>query len=447
MSDFAETDLPVFVLANFAVFPGAVLYVRLDTLSDLQRQAINRASASSGKLFIVKSRQDELETPTQSDLHSTGVIARIEVRQSVQEHLRIAITAETRAELLELQQIEGILHTRVRVIPNVAVTDAKGTELFRDAMSYWEKYEIFCHDAGLHVPGFSFSPPGLNTEDASVICDILSNGSQFRIEGEQKVHHVDLQPLLEELDPLKRFRLFGEIFQAELDRLKSDPELARKVEEERERRRQEEARQQEERAAKISKLKAIAAQELPAKTDSVTISWETLRLPMLPLRDAVIIPSTQSTFIVGREMSIAAVQHAASSGEIFVVAQRDPQIEVPTAADVFSTGVVARILQQFKLPDNNIKLTIQGIRVARIQELSTIDGYYSAIIEAAAPKELSPELGQVLKIAAELIGDSNISLEQRQSLLELWASKSPHQWLAECVCILEQGKKSHQDPF
>ena len=436
MSDFAETDLPVLVLTDFAVFPGTVLHVHLDRFSDLQRQAIDRAADYAGKLFIVKSRQSANEASAQSDLHSIGVIAEVKDRQSAGEHLLVTITAETRAALLKLRQIEGGLHARVRVIPHVAVIEAEGMELFQDAIGSREEYESFCYDAGLHVTSVSFSVPGLNLEDVAVLCDLLAHRAQVLVE-RKDVHYIDLQPLLEELDPFKRFRLFGEIFHAELDRLKNDPELSRRVEQERERRRQEQAKQQGEKAEKISKLKTIAAQWRPMETEREAVSLERLQLPMLPLRDAVVFPFTRLPFIVGREMSIAAVQQAIQADEtIFLVAQRDPEIEVPAASDIFSTGVVARILHHYKLPDGNIKLTVQGIRTAKIEEISTIEGYYSAVVQASASQELSPELQQAMEIAAELISSPDISLEQRQHLLELWAGKSPLQWLVEAIPIL-----------
>lgn len=437
MSDFVETDLPILVFTDFVVFPGAVLHVHLDKLSDIQRKAIDLAADHAGKLFIVKSRQSAVKAPAQSDLHSIGVIAEVNVQKSTEEYFDVAITAETRAELLKLQQTEDGLRARVRVIPHVAVIEAEGIELFRDAMGPWEEYKALCYEAALYVIGVPFSAPGLNPEDVAVLCDILAHRAQVRIEREGEDHCIDLQPLLEELDPFKRFRLFGEILQAELDRLKNDPELSRKVEQEQERRRQEQVKQQEERAEKISKLKTIAAQGIPMETERKAVSWERLQLPMLPLRDAVVFPFTQLPFIVGREMSIAAVQQAIEADAIiFLVAQRDPQIEVPAASDVFSTGVVARILQYYKLPDGNIKLTAQGIRVAKIEEFSKEQGYYSAVVEASVPQELSPELRQALEIAAELINSPDISLEQRQHLLESWAGKSPLQWLAEAIPIL-----------
>ncbi|HKV95649.1 MAG TPA: LON peptidase substrate-binding domain-containing protein, partial [Candidatus Angelobacter sp.] len=198
MSDFAETGLPVLVLTDFVVFPGALLHVHLDRLSDLQRQAVDRAADYAGKLFIVKSRQSAIETSAQSDLHSIGVIAEVKARQPDGEHIRVAITAETRAELLKLQQTEGGLHAWVRVIPHVAVTEGEGIELFQDAMGPWEEHESLCYDADFHVAGI-FSAPGMNLKDGAVLCDMLAQRSQVRIEREERVHCIDLQPLLDEL--------------------------------------------------------------------------------------------------------------------------------------------------------------------------------------------------------------------------------------------------------
>lgn len=82
MSDFAEADLPVLVLTDSVVFPGAVLHVHLDRLSDLQRQAVDRAADYAGKLFIVKSRQSAVAASAQSDLYPMGVIAEVKAWQS-----------------------------------------------------------------------------------------------------------------------------------------------------------------------------------------------------------------------------------------------------------------------------------------------------------------------------------------------------------------------------
>jgi ATP-dependent Lon protease len=429
--------LPVLVLKDFALFPHCIARFHVEQMSPAQRHMLENASASNTSIFIIKSRSGVIETPTQADLHRIGIVARAGPKQTAGKWTAIQVSGASRGELVDLQHAQERLTAQVRQLPHVPAKDEAALEAFKTAMAPWDEYETLCYDAGIHSGGIQMSPPDVDIEDAATLCDVLANGAQFRIENEHDVKFLDLQPLLDELDPLARFKLFGEFFQAELDRLKSDPELSRKVEIERERRKREEDQRARERAAKIDRLRAIATQGVPTAA-SASLLTETLDLPMLPLRDTVMFPFQQSTFIVGRKRSIEAVEVAIADNLIFLAAQLNEEIDDPTLSDLFGIGTVAHIIQNFRLPDGNIKLVVQGLRKAKLLKLTGAEGYLRAKLEAETAREYPVELQETLALAGELLKSSGRPIEDKQQLLGSWDGNDPHGWIAKAIPLLEE---------
>jgi ATP-dependent Lon protease len=96
-------------------------------------------------------------------------------------------------------------------------------------------------------------------------------------------------------------------------------------------------------------------------------------LPVLPLRDVVIFPSVVVPLFIGREKSINALEYAINNSshqnKIFLVAQQDGSIDNPEPQDLYEVGVLANIIQPLiKLPDNAVKVVIQGVSRGRAVE-------------------------------------------------------------------------------
>ena len=65
---------------------------------------------------------------------------------------------------------------------------------------------------------------------------------------------------------------------------------------------------------------------------------------------------------VGRIKSIKALEFAEKNDkEIFLVAQKDANVDEPTVEEIYDFGTVANILQLLKLPDGTVKVLIEGI--------------------------------------------------------------------------------------
>lgn len=92
-------------------------------------------------------------------------------------------------------------------------------------------------------------------------------------------------------------------------------------------------------------------------------------LPLLPVRDIVVYSYMFLPLFVGRESSIKAVEDAMDKDRLILLAtQKDPANDNPTSGDIYTVGTVAMIMKKLKLPDNRIKILVQGIAKAKIKK-------------------------------------------------------------------------------
>ena len=105
-------------------------------------------------------------------------------------------------------------------------------------------------------------------------------------------------------------------------------------------------------------------------------------LPVLPLRDVVVFPHLVIPLFVGREKSIRALERAMETDKrILLVAQKDEADDDPGVEDIYTIGAVSTILQLLKLPDNTVKVLVEGVSRAQVLEFSDTDEYFAAAIE------------------------------------------------------------------
>jgi len=85
------------------------------------------------------------------------------------------------------------------------------------------------------------------------------------------------------------------------------------------------------------------------------------KLSVLPLRDVVIYPYMIYPVLIGRNSSLRAVAEAMERNKfIFVVAQKQPNIDEPTFDDLYEYGTVAKVVQVLRLPNNLLKVLLEG---------------------------------------------------------------------------------------
>jgi ATP-dependent Lon protease len=143
-------------------------------------------------------------------------------------------------------------------------------------------------------------------------------------------------------------------------------------------------------------------------------------LPILPLRNMVLFPGVVIPITAGRDRSIKLLQDANKKGiAIGVVAQLDEDIEEPTFEDLHRTGVVAKILKTFKMPDGNTTVIIQGKKRFEMGEIVTEKPFITAVandVPDERPDENDEEFKAIIEkikeLALEIIKESpNIPTE------------------------------------
>lgn len=120
---------------------------------------------------------------------------------------------------------------------------------------------------------------------------------------------------------------------------------------------------------------------------------ETIRvLPVLPLRGLPVFPYMIIHFDVGRESSIRAVEAAMVENQlIFLLAQKDMEEMSPSPDGMYEVGTMARVKQVLKLPDDDIRVLVEGIGRARVRRFLSESPYFLCEVEIPLLEEESGE--------------------------------------------------------
>jgi len=106
-------------------------------------------------------------------------------------------------------------------------------------------------------------------------------------------------------------------------------------------------------------------------------------LPILPVRDTVLFPGAVLPLTVGRDSSLALINGLQGEEKFLgVVAQHDPRVEDPAAADLHKVGTFARVHKTVKMPNGNVVIFLEGLQRFQVMELLGLKPYLTAQIEA-----------------------------------------------------------------
>jgi ATP-dependent Lon protease len=114
-------------------------------------------------------------------------------------------------------------------------------------------------------------------------------------------------------------------------------------------------------------------------------------MPLLPLRDVVVFPHMIVPLFVGREKSVNALESAMKYEKgIFMAAQKSAQKDDPKEEDIFTVGTIGTIIQLLRLPDNTVKVLVEGKRRALIKNFVAKDDYYVVEIDPVDEQPAEP---------------------------------------------------------
>ncbi|MBR5560571.1 MAG: endopeptidase La [Clostridia bacterium] len=154
---------------------------------------------------------------------------------------------------------------------------------------------------------------------------------------------------------------------------------------------------------------------------------EPVSLPMLPLRGLMVFPHMVLHFDVGRKKSIAALEQAMMADQkIFLVAQREIDVDDPGIDDIYHVGTVAAIKQVLKLPGDNIRVLVEGKNRAILRAVTQEEPHFVGALDMLIPQGtvVSLETDALLRTAHNYFEDycktsGRISPETMQSVLEV----------------------------
>jgi ATP-dependent Lon protease len=127
------------------------------------------------------------------------------------------------------------------------------------------------------------------------------------------------------------------------------------------------------------------------------------RLPeqvgVLPLRDMVTFPEMLIPLNVGQPRSIELINDALRGDRsIVMVASRNPDVEAPGPADLYSVGVIGVVARMIRVPDGTLRVLIQGGQRVRLEDWVSADPYLVAsVAEAPDVVDQTPELVALMR--------------------------------------------------
>lgn len=128
-------------------------------------------------------------------------------------------------------------------------------------------------------------------------------------------------------------------------------------------------------------------------------------LPLLPVRDIVVYSYMFLPLFVGRESSIRAVDAAMEKDRLILLAtQKDPANDKPTPGEIYTVGTIAMVMKKLKLPDNRIKILVQGLMKARIKQFTQTSPLFIVEIEKieeVPPGEITVEIEALVRNVKE----------------------------------------------
>ncbi|MBC7384568.1 MAG: endopeptidase La [Cryobacterium sp.] len=179
-----------------------------------------------------------------------------------------------------------------------------------------------------------------------------------------------------------------------------------------------------------------------------------VRVPLLPLRDVIIFPQMVVPLFVGREKSINALEECVTKKlDLFLVAQTQATTTNPGEKDIYQIGTLGTILQILRLPDNTVKVLVEGKRRARIKSYIESDRMIEAMVEPIEEeveegvelealvrsvkatfenyvklnKRIPPEMlmsvstiDEPARLADLIVAHLNLKVEDKQSILEVF---------------------------
>ncbi len=121
-------------------------------------------------------------------------------------------------------------------------------------------------------------------------------------------------------------------------------------------------------------------------------------MPAVSLRGMVILPGMIIHFDISKSQSIRAVEEAMQKDEkIFLVTLKNKDAKEPQQEDFYEIGVIAKVRQLIKMPNNIVRVLVEGLERAGLQEIVDYSEYYLVQVQRFDEEAL----GEIMPQAVE----------------------------------------------
>ena len=126
--------------------------------------------------------------------------------------------------------------------------------------------------------------------------------------------------------------------------------------------------------------------------------------PVLPLRDIVVFPGMIVPLFVGREKSVKALEEVMKDDkQILLIAQKNASQDDPGPEDIYPIGTLGTVLQLLKLPDDTVKVLVEGGRRVKIVGYNDRADFFEA--RAIDMEETAGESAEVQAAARTVVSE------------------------------------------
>ena len=152
----------------------------------------------------------------------------------------------------------------------------------------------------------------------------------------------------------------------------------------------------------------------PENTEPAAPAPEGQLAAVLPLRDIVVFPHMIVPLFVGREKSVRALEEVMSEEkQIVLLTQKNAGEDDPSPDGLYRVGTLATVLQLLKLPDQTVRVLVEGKSRARVKGFSPRTDFFQALIEPIAEQPGNPQEIEALVRSVKTNFESYIKLNKK----------------------------------
>jgi len=135
---------------------------------------------------------------------------------------------------------------------------------------------------------------------------------------------------------------------------------------------------------------------------------------VLPLRDIVVFPHMIVPLFVGREKSVRALEEVMTEEkQILLLTQKNAGEDDPSPDGLYRVGTLATVLQLLKLPDQTVRVLVEGKTRARVKSFSPRTDFFQALIEPIAEEAGNAQEIEALVRSVKTNFESYIKLNKK----------------------------------